>query len=250
MIVVSFKKTSTFLLIALSLLFAIYKNNYLRGSFLRRHKRRRIIMHESMDLLNDILPRKIVLNQKSRYKLIENKGNGNCFYYSLIEYLDNITINELRNKIVNYIKNDTTNYFHDFYCLNKNEINIDDNVNSWDEFLYKKKYENTWANEIDVNVIKELFNVCVIIYQQIKYNELIFYEILNENMENCWNNLTNARILLNYSGFSHYEAIILKQNHTKISIEEHKIIERKQKYDIKQIRIDSAVNNSITSFGS
>ncbi len=155
------------------------------------------------------------ISKDKNYKRIPVPGDGNCFFYSMIQALKTVgiftTVKELREIVANMIDADK----YDTY-VKKNVVDkdMDNNVLKYEETLktFIKKHEKTndfdllfWADENSINTIEKNMNLKFIIINEgynIEFgsNDLVFTSGINPDYY----------ILLFFFTQTHYELMTYK----------------------------------------
>lgn len=102
-------------------------------------------------------------NQRGNYKIIENEGGGNCFFYSLIQALKTVgiftTVTELRKIVSDEIDHAK---FIDFQNLAKTDRNYP-NIDTIEDIKEHVLRDAFWAEDNSIGILEKIMNIKFII---------------------------------------------------------------------------------------
>lgn len=125
---------------------------------------------------------------------LECGGDGNCFFYSVIEALNNplnknedlYTFNDIKNLIANQINKDNYKIIIDLYKIQKKQDFFFDNwdpeeVNNLEDLrnVFKNLGKDFWADHITIDLLQDAISTNIHILYLDEHNNLLKYQTMN-----------------------------------------------------------------------
>lgn len=171
-------------------------------------------------------------NKKNEYSLsfLECGGDGNCFFYCICQAINNplnqyeeiLSIEEVKNKIVNEITVDNYQIIIDTYKIQKknNEFQDEwdpDSINTIDEVknIFKNSGNKFWTDHITIQLLQKALNINIYIIYETDNYELKPYNLMNIN-DNY-----NKSLFILYTDQVHFQLIGCFYNSQMITLFEN-----------------------------
>ena len=126
-------------------------------------------------------------------KIIKQPGDGNCLFHSLAYGIGNISYNQLKKKIINWIKNNKNNNISGIPL--KNWIMWETNLNIEN---YCNRLENgMWGGAIEILICSQIENINIYVFEKKNkfFNNISSFEVEHPH----------KKIALLYYGRVHYD---------------------------------------------
>jgi hypothetical protein len=143
------------------------------------------------------------LTQNDDFSVEVSKGDGNCFYYSIVNALDKqYTVKELRNIVISHITEDDYNDFKMFAFAGEPQYQyiLTRELDTYDRFRKFMRTKDYFADEVSIEIIQKELDLSFIIINKTTNN-------IQRMVQNNNRNKHTRFIILEYEDEIHYNLI-------------------------------------------